>query len=179
MRRGARALAAAEAKYQAGAFDTARELVDAAELGPLDEVGAGRATLLRGQIMSAAKSASAGLPLLLEAAKRLQPFDSALADRTYRDAIHAALTAGRLATGGVRDVAEAVLSTPGHTGTESRETRLLTGLARVVTEGYAEGAPILLDAVAAFQEGNSPGTRAWAGCRSRAAWPCNTWDFAA
>lgn len=34
VRRGERALAAARAKYQAGAFDTARELVDAAELSP-------------------------------------------------------------------------------------------------------------------------------------------------
>ncbi|WP_369658016.1 AAA family ATPase [Streptomyces sp. RPA4-2] len=149
--RGARALAAARAEYQAGAFDAARELVDAAELNHLDEVGAGQATLLRGQIMSAAKSASAGLPLLLEAAKRLQPYDSALAGQTYRDAIYAALTAGRLATGGVRDVAEAVMSGPGPVDTASRESLLLTGLARVVTEDYTMGAPLLLKAVAAFR----------------------------
>lgn len=129
--------------------------------------------------MSAAKSASAGLPLLLEAAKRLQPFDPALADQTYRDAIYAALTAGRLATGGVRDVADAVLSTPGHTGTESRETRLLTGLARVVTEGYAAGAPVLLDAVAAFREGefSAEDGLGWLPFACRMAH--NTWDFAA
>ncbi|MGX1267913.1 ATP-binding protein [Streptomyces phaeoluteigriseus] len=154
VRRGARALAAARAKYQAGAFETARELVDAAELSPLDEVGTGRATLLRGQITSAAKSASAGLPLLLEAAKQLQPFDSALAGQTYRDAIYAALTAGRLANGGVRDVAEAVLSTLGQEDSASREDLLLTGLARVITEGYPVGAPILMDAVAAFRTEN-------------------------
>ncbi|MFI1290882.1 ATP-binding protein [Streptomyces sp. NPDC020792] len=151
VRRGVRALAAARAKYQAGAFDTARELVDAAELSPLDGLGAGRATLLRGQIMSAGKSASAGLPLLLEAAKRLQPYDSALAGQTYRDAIYAALTAGRLATGGVRDVAEAVLATPEHVNSATREDRLLTGLARVVVEGYSVGTPILMDAVAEFR----------------------------
>ncbi|WP_308119614.1 helix-turn-helix transcriptional regulator [Streptomyces sp. MBT84] len=151
VRRGTRALAAARAEYQAGAFDAARELVDAAELSHLDEAGAGQATLLRGQIMSAAKSASAGLPLLLEAAKRLQPYDSALASQTYRDAIYAALTAGRLATGGVRDVAEAVLSGPGPVDIASRESLLLTGLARVVTEDYTVGAPLLLKAVAAFR----------------------------
>lgn len=150
-RRGARALAAAQAKYQAGAFDAARELIDAAELSHLDEVGAGQATLLRGQIMSAAKSASAGLPLLLEAARRLQPYDSELAVQTYRDAIYAALTAGRLATGGVRDVAEAVLSAPGHVDTVSREGLLLTGIARAITDGYPVGAPVLLEAVAAFR----------------------------
>ncbi|MFD8744173.1 AAA family ATPase [Streptomyces sp. NPDC059616] len=178
VRRGDRALAAARAKYQAGAFDTARELVDAAELSPLDPVGAGRATLLRGQIMSAAKSASAGLPLLLEAAKRLQPFDSALADQTYRDAIYAALTAGRLATGGVRDVAEAMLSAPDRADGTSREIRLLTGFARLVTEGYSVGAPILLDAVAALraQEPGRDDGLGWLPFACRMAH--STWDFA-
>ncbi|HEY9331950.1 MAG TPA: helix-turn-helix transcriptional regulator, partial [Streptomyces sp.] len=179
VRRGERALAAARAKYQAGAFDTARGLVDAAELSPLDEVGSGRATLLRGQIMSAAKSASAGLPLLLEAAQRLQPFDSALADQTYRDAIYAALTAGRLATGGVRDVAEAMLSTPDRADTTSREIRLLTGFARLVTEGYAVGTPILLDAVTAFrkEEPSREDGLGWLPFACRMAH--STWDFAA
>ncbi|MFG2359783.1 ATP-binding protein [Streptomyces sp. NPDC048521] len=179
VRRGARALAAAQAKYQAGAFDAARELVDAAELSHLDEVEAGQATLLRGQITSAAKSAGAGLPLLLEAAKRLQPFDSDLAGQTYRDAIYAALTAGRLATGGVRDVAEAVLSAPGHVDTASREGLLLTGLARVITEDYSVGAPILMKAVAAFrtEELSQEDGLGWLPLVCRMAH--STWDFAA
>ncbi|GAA2332147.1 AAA family ATPase [Streptomyces kunmingensis] len=175
--RGTRALAAARAKYQAGAFDVARELVDAAELSHLDEVGAGRATLLRGQLMSATKSAGAGLPLLLEAAERLQPYDSALAGQTYRDAIYAALTAGRLARGGVRDVAEAVLSVPGRVGTASREDLLLTGLAQVIVEGYSVGAPRLLEAVAAFrtEELSREDGLGWLPLVCRMAH--NTWDF--
>lgn len=179
VRRGARALAAAQAKYQAGAFDSARELVDAAELSNLDEVGVGQTTLLRGQIMSAAKSASAGLPLLLEAAKRLQPYDSELAGQTYRDAIYAAFTAGRLATGGVRDVAEAVLSAPGHIGTTRREGLLLTGLARAITEGYSLGAPVLLEAVAAFRTDDlsREDGLGWLPLVCRTAH--NIWDFAA
>ncbi|MEV5383706.1 AAA family ATPase [Streptomyces sp. NPDC052721] len=179
LRRGARALAAAQAEYQAGAFDVARELVDAAELSHLDEVGAAQATLLRGQIMSAAESAGAGLPLLLEAAKRLQPYDAVLAGKTYRDAIYAALTAGRLATGGVRDVAEAVLSAPGRVDTESREGLLLTGLARVITEGYSSGAPILREAVDAFRTGglSQEEDLGWLPLVCRMAH--STWDFAA
>ncbi|POX62873.1 LuxR family transcriptional regulator [Streptomyces sp. Ru62] len=179
VRRGARALAAAQAQYQAGAFDVARELVDAAELSHLDEAGAAQATLLRGQIMSAAKNASAGLPLLLEAAKRLQPYDAVLAGETYRDAIYAALTAGRLSTGGVRDVAEAVLSARGHVDTESRENLLLTGLARVITEGYSAGAPILREAVDAFRTGGLSREEAlgWLPLVCRMAH--STWDFAA
>ncbi|MFD7401882.1 AAA family ATPase [Streptomyces sp. NPDC059866] len=179
VRRGTRAFAAARAKYQAGAFDTARELVGAAELSPLDGLGAGRATLLRGQIMSAGKSASAGLPLLLEAAKRLQPYDSALAGQTYRDAIYAALTAGRLATGGVRDVAEAVLATAEHVDSASREDRLLTGLARVIVEGYSVGTPILMDAVAEFRSEKLSREYGlgWLPLVCRTAH--NIWDFAA
>ncbi|MFJ8357211.1 AAA family ATPase [Streptomyces sp. NPDC093984] len=179
VRRGSRALAAARAKYQAGAFDAARDLVDAAELSPLGEVGAGRAMLLRGQIMSAAKSAGAGLPLLLEAAERLQPFDSELAGQTYRDAIYAALTAGRLATCGVRDVAEAVLSVPGRDHTASREDLLLTGVARLITEGYSVGAPLVLDAVTAFRaEGHSrEDGLGWLPLVCRMAH--SVWDFAA
>ncbi|MER5430092.1 helix-turn-helix transcriptional regulator, partial [Streptomyces sp. NPDC002588] len=150
VRRGARALAAAQAKYQAGAFDAARELADAAELGPLDELGAAQSKLLRGRIMSASKSASAGLPLLLEAARRLEPLDARLARETYRDAIYAALTAGRLPKGGILEVARAVLSAP--TPAEpAREDLLLGGLARMTTEGYATGAPMLLQALAAFR----------------------------
>ncbi|MFC8425642.1 AAA family ATPase [Streptomyces sp. NPDC057236] len=178
VRRGDRALAAARAKYQAGAFDAARSLVGVAELSPLDEAEAARATLLRGQIMSAAKSASTGLPYLLEAAGRLQPFDRRLALQTYRDAAHAALTAGRLATGGVRDVAEAVLGAPGHTSAASREELLLTGLARVITEDYPVGAPLLLEAVAAFrtEELTREDGLGWLPLVCRMAH--NTWDFA-
>ncbi|WP_033324189.1 ATP-binding protein [Streptomyces yerevanensis] len=178
-RRGARTLAAAQAKFQAGAYDTARELVDMADLNPHGEVGTGRANLLRGQITSAAQSASAGLPLLLEAARQLQPYDSELARQTYRDAIYAALTAGRLATGGVRDVAEAVLSVPGRDRPANREDLLLTGISRMVTEGYSAGAPLVLDAVNAFRtERRTPqDALGWLPLVCRMAH--SVWDFAA
>ncbi|MFJ3671139.1 AAA family ATPase [Streptomyces sp. NPDC090106] len=178
-RRGTRTLAAAQAKYQAGAYDTARELVDMADLDPLGEVGTGRANLLRGQITSAARSAGAGLPLLLRAARQLQPYDSELARQTYRDAIYAALTAGRLATGGVRDVAEAVLSVPGPERPTHREDLLLTGISRMVTEGYAVGAPLVLDAVDAFRtERRTPrDALGWLPLVCRMAH--SVWDFAA
>ncbi|MFD6290918.1 ATP-binding protein [Streptomyces sp. NPDC060205] len=176
-RRGGRALAAARATFQAGAFEPARELVEAAQLSCLDEVSAAQALLLRGQIMSAAKSAGAGLPLLLEAAKCLQPFDAGLARETYRDAIYAALTAGRLARGGVRDVAEAVLSAPGHSDAPTREDALLRGLSRVITEGYAHGAPALRRAVTAFraEELSREDGLGWLPLVCRMAH--NTWDF--
>ncbi|MFG2729969.1 AAA family ATPase [Streptomyces canus] len=176
-RRGARALAAAQAKYQAGAFDAARELAGAAELGPLDDLGAARSTLLRGRIMTASNSAGAGLPLLLEAARRLEPLDAGLARETYRDAIYAALTAGRLPQGkGILDVAQAILATP--TPAEpTRDDLLLDGQARLTTQGYAAGAPMLLQALAAFRaDGISPKEGlGWLPLACRLAH--STWDF--
>ncbi len=150
-RRGSRVLAAARAKYQAGAFDAALELLDAAELSPLDDVDRARAGLLRGQVMFASRSASAGLPLLLTAGKRLEPLDPVLARDTYRDALYAALTAGRLPVGAREvDVATAALSAPPvpHPG---RADLLLRGLAVVVTEGYAAGVPMLRRALNEFR----------------------------
>ena len=49
-RRARRALAAAQAKHQAGAFDAALRLVAIAESGPLDELQRAQVDLLRGQI---------------------------------------------------------------------------------------------------------------------------------
>ena len=176
VRRGARALAAAQAKYQAGAFGAAQELADAAELSPLDELRAAQSTLLRGQIMSASKSASAGLPLLLKAAKRLEPLDAGLARETYRDAIYAALTAGRLQKGGVLDVARAVLSAP-PSAEPTRDDLLLDGVARVTREGYAVGAPMVLQALTAFRtdEVSREKDLGWLPLACRMAH--STWDF--
>jgi len=149
-RRGNRVLAAARAKYQAGGFDAALELLDSAELSPLAERERAQANLLRGQIAFASRSASAALPLLLKAGKRLEPLDAGLARETYRDALYAALTAGRLPSGArVEDVARAALAAPSgpHPG---RNDLLLKGLAVRSTEGYAASVPMLRQALDAF-----------------------------
>jgi len=49
-RQAGRALAAAQATYQAGAFDAALGLLATAEAGPPDQLRRARADLLRGQI---------------------------------------------------------------------------------------------------------------------------------
>ncbi|MEU7939175.1 helix-turn-helix transcriptional regulator [Microbispora bryophytorum] len=150
-RRGARALAAARAKYQAGGYDAALELLDAAELGSLDDHQLAQSSLLRGQIVFASRSAGAALPLLLRAGKHLEPLDAGLARETYRDALYAALTAGRLPSGAqLPDVAEAVLGAPPGPR-PGRDDLLLNGLAVVATEGYPAGAPMLLQALSAFR----------------------------
>ena len=68
-RRGARALAAAQAKFEAGAPDAASELLATAEMGPLDELQRARLERLRAQIAFARRRGSDAPPLLLDAAE--------------------------------------------------------------------------------------------------------------
>jgi hypothetical protein len=98
-RRAERALAAARASLQAGAFDTALVLMDAAEAGPLPELGRAQVDLLRAKAAYALGRNSESPTLLLRAAQRLQPMDAGLARETYLDAWSAAFVAGHLAVG--------------------------------------------------------------------------------
>jgi len=82
-RRAERTLAAAQANLRAGAFDKALELLVTAEAGPLDELQSARLDLLRGQIAFASGLGSDAPPLLLKAAKRLEPLNLELARETY------------------------------------------------------------------------------------------------
>ena len=155
-RRAGRALAAAQSKHQAGAPDAALDLLAMAQAGPLDELQRARADLLRAQVTFAVDRGRDAPPLLLAAAKRLEPLDARLARETYLDAFSAALFAGRLARGGdVREVAEAVLATDG--GDASRRSPracdlLLDGLAVLTTRGYAAAATMLKRALSAFRD---------------------------
>jgi AAA ATPase domain len=94
-RRTGRALAAAQAHLQAGAFDAALRLLATSEAGPLDHLGRARVELLRGQIAFASSPGSEAPAPLLNAARRIESLDPALARETYLDAWAAALVAGR------------------------------------------------------------------------------------
>ena len=74
-RRVERALVAAQANLQAGAFDAALGLLATAEAGPIDESQRARVELLRAEIAFASRRGSAAPALLLRAAKRIEPFD--------------------------------------------------------------------------------------------------------
>jgi DNA-binding CsgD family transcriptional regulator len=151
-RRAERALAAAESKYQAGAFEAALGLLGAAEAGPPDELRRTRADLLRGQVAFASSRGSDAPRLLLKAARQFEPLNPRLARATYLDALAAAIFAGRLALGGgVREVAEAARMAPPPPGPARGPDLLLDGLALLVTEGYPAGAPVLRRAVSAFR----------------------------
>jgi DNA-binding CsgD family transcriptional regulator len=155
-RRARRALAATQSKQRAGAPDAALRLLALAEAGPLDELDQARAELLRAQVTFAVTRGGDAPQLLLEAAKRLEPLDGALARETYLDALAAALFADQLTRGsGVREIAEAVLAA--EWGESSRRSQgafdlLLEGIAVVTIEGYAAGAPTLKRALRAFRD---------------------------
>jgi AAA ATPase domain len=115
--RAQRALAAAQAKYLAGAPGAALGLLAAAQAGPLDELGRARLDVLRAQIAYAQNRGNDAPPLLLRAAKQLESLDVGLARETYLDALWAARYAGRLARGGgVLEVAQAALTAPAPPG---------------------------------------------------------------
>ena len=153
-RRATRALAAAQAKHLAGAPDAARALLATALDGPLVELQRARADLLRAQIAFAANRGSDAPPLLLEAARRLEPLDAALARETYLDALSAATFVGRLAGDvGLREVARAARAAPPAQQPPRPADLLLDGLALLLTEGHAAAVPTLRRALAPFRDG--------------------------
>ena len=150
-RRAGRALAAAQAKHQAGAPDAALRLLAMAQAGPLDELGRARVELLRAQLAADPGRGRDASVLLLGAAKRLEPLHLGLARDAYRDAFGAALTAGRLAIrGGMLEVAAAARALPAALQPHAPDL-LLDGLAVLATEGYAAGVPVLGRALTAFR----------------------------
>jgi DNA-binding CsgD family transcriptional regulator len=152
VRRACRALVAARCKHQAGAPGAALRLLAMAQAGPLDELDRARAQLLHAQITFAMTRGRDAPPLLLEAARRLEPLDATLARETYLDAFAAALSADRLVTGGdASEIATAVLAAAWEPSTRACD-QLLEGLAIVTSQGYAAGAPGLKRALRAFRE---------------------------
>ena len=151
-RRAQRALLAAQGKHQAGAPDAALRLLAMAQAGPLNEHERARAQLLHAQITFAMTRGRNAPPLLLEAARRLEPLDPRLARETYLEAFAAALSADRLVRGGdAREVAAAVLAADWEPSTRACDL-LLDGLALLTREGYVAGAPALKVALRAFRD---------------------------
>jgi DNA-binding CsgD family transcriptional regulator len=156
-RRAQRALAAAQSKHLAGAWEAALRLLAVAQTGPLDELGRARAELLRAQLEAGPGRRRRDAPtLLLKAAGRLEPLHPGLAAEGYRDAFCAALAAGRLASrGALLDVAQAVRKTRPDSQPADAPSLLLDGLATLTIDGYAAGAPTLKRALTQFRDGET------------------------
>ena len=148
-RRAQRALAAAQATHRAGNPDAALELLSTAELGPLDNLQLAQVKLLRAEIAFAVSRGSDVPPLLLAAAKLLEPLDVGLARETYLQALWAARFVSR-GGAGLMEAAEAALAAPPAPQPPRASDLLLDGLAVLLTGGYPAGIPILKRALSAF-----------------------------
>lgn len=181
-RQADRALAAAQTKCQAGAYDATLGLLATAEAGPPDQLRRARADWLRGHIAFASSRGSDVPSLLLKAARQFEPLDAPLARETYLDSLAAAAFAGRLAPGGgVREVAEAARAAPPRSGPAHGPDLLLHGLALLICEGYPAGAPVLRQAVSAFRRIDVSGIEElrwlWLACHAASmVWDYASWD---
>ena len=154
-RRAERALAAAQAHLQAGAFDEALRLLASAERGPLNELGHARVDLVRGQVEFNSRGGGGAPALtLLEAARRLETLDPALARETYLDAWNAAYYAGQFAPfGTLHEVSRAARSASQPTSAPRPAELLLDALSVLISEGRAAAASKLSAAARVFAEG--------------------------
>ena len=151
-RKSRRALAAAEAKLQAGALDDSLRLVATAEEGVLTDLEQAKAVLLRGRISFLATRSGTAAAVLLDAAERLRELDPELARETYLEALTAAIYAGPLAAPGAtpRDVAEAASAAP-PARDQNGPDRLLDGFATLWSDTYSAAVPILRQAQHAIE----------------------------
>jgi DNA-binding CsgD family transcriptional regulator len=155
--RAGRTLAAAEASARAGAFARALDLLATAESGPLDELQGARLDLLRGQVAFASGQGSDAPPLLLKAARRLEPLNLDLAREVYLDAWSAANFAEHLSGSRyLTEVARAARALTPPARPPRPADLLLDGVTLLVASGPAAAAPALRRAAAAFLASDAP-----------------------
>jgi DNA-binding CsgD family transcriptional regulator len=153
--RARRALAAAEAKQLAGAPRAASRLLVIAEDVPLNEREAALAERLRGRVAFGLRRGGEAVPRLLDAARRLEAIDPAIACETYLEALQAATISGRFGGEMLRRAAEAARQAPPTQGPPRAIDLLLDGLGRRYTDGYAASVCTLQLAMRAVgDEGN-------------------------
>jgi DNA-binding CsgD family transcriptional regulator len=143
-RRAERALGAAQVSMQAGAFDAALGLL--ATLGadrPDDPVRA-QVAVLRSYIAFASGLGREAPPLLLSAARGIEPFNLDLARETYLTAWGASVFAGREDV--IVEICRAVRALPPPPGRPRPIDLLLDGFALLTTDGRAAAAPVLREA---------------------------------
>ncbi|TCM46912.1 helix-turn-helix transcriptional regulator [Kribbella sp. VKM Ac-2568] len=177
--RARRTLAAAEAKYQAGALRAARRLLAVAQAGPLDDLARTQVLFLGAQLTAHSHPGPDTPSELLEAAQLLEPVEPDLAREAYCEAFDTALAIGGTG-GGVLEIAQAVQAAPPMPGPPDGPGLLLEGLAVVTSKGLAEGAPLVKRALRIVQDqeaGAGEGIR-WLPLACRAAqevWDDKSW----
>jgi len=151
-RRGARALAAAQAMFDAGAPDEAHELIAVAEHCPLSPPQRAQLARLRARIAFAERRGNDAPRLLVDAAARFAAVDAERARETYMEALEAAIIVGRLGGGlGMRAVAQAARGAPSSSHPPRPVDVLLDAVVKLLIEGYPAGLPALKQAMQRFR----------------------------
>lgn len=149
--RNDRALAAAAAKAEAGAFESAQDLLAMVEATSLSDLQQAQVDVLRARLAFVTSHGSDAPPLLLKAARRLGGIDPDRARAVYLDAMLAAMFAGRLATGAnLVEVAAAARSAPERSGAAEVSDLLLDWLTAHYGRGYVAARSALGDVLSAF-----------------------------
>jgi hypothetical protein len=143
IRRGARALAAARAEFEAAAPDVAGQLLRVAAGCPLDEFQRMQMVRQRAQVEFALERGRGAPGRLLDAAIRLEPVDLGLARETHLEALGATVLAGRLSDLDPRQAGEAARATAAASKPVRSVDLLLDGAATRFTRGYEPGVPLL------------------------------------
>ena len=174
-KRASRALAAAQASFQAGAFHDALDLLATAEGGRLDPFQRALVDLLRAHIAFAAGYGKDAPPLLMNAARQMGAFDAGMARQTYLIAWVATVFAGHHAgPDGLAEAGRTIRALPPRAGDPGALDLLLEGLALLVTDGRAAAVPTLQRAAAALRDIGADDVLRW-GWAGTAATDA-TWD---
>ncbi len=148
VRRRQRALAAAQASVEAGAFTTARGLLAMAEAGPLEAFQRAQVDLLQAQLAFVSSRGSDATALLLAAARRLEPLDVSIARETYVDAFSSAMFGARLnGIVGLAEVAQAARTVLRPRDVEPATADLLLDALVALTDDYESAVPRCHEAV--------------------------------
>jgi DNA-binding CsgD family transcriptional regulator len=150
--RADRALAAAQAKFEAGAADATYRLLATAATGPLNALQQARLKRLRARLAFSWTRGSDAPAFLLDAARQLAPLDPGLSRETYLEATEAAIFAGRLGTSpALPEAAAAATSAPRAPQPPRVIDILLDGLTARFTEGYSASIAPLRSALQALE----------------------------
>jgi hypothetical protein len=147
-RRRERAVAAAQASLQAGAFSTARRLLAMANAGPLEDLQRAQVDLLQAQLAFVSSRGTDATPLLLAAARRLETLDPSIARETYVDAFSAALFGARLnGSVGIPEVAGAARAAPRRSDADPGTAGLLLDALVALADDFDTAVPCCREAV--------------------------------
>ena len=155
-RRAGRALEAAQANYQAGAFEAAADLLTTAGADPPDELAHARVEVLNAGLAFAQGRGLEAPAQLLAAAHRLSRLDVRMARDTYLEAVSAVIFAGHLARSpGWEEVGAAARGAPPSPQPGAAD-KLLDALAVRLTDGFTASVPMIRSALEAFSADDLP-----------------------